>query len=152
MTANSWDIRAQMLQAVVWRHDGTLLRFIGIYILYNWREIFQRFFSSSGPEHEEMSLSCKGLTDNTRKGHLSLLASMRQTGRGKHHQQTPIWQTKYCDRTRSHRKGGDATSLLSGFKICSAALHTLFSIELAVQNRFNQLKWHCCRLAVKWKY
>lgn len=48
--------------------------------------------------------------------------------------------------------GGDATSLLSGFTIISAALHALFSIDLAVRNRCNQLKSHCCRLAVKWKY
>lgn len=99
-----------------------------------------------------VSLSSKGQTYNTRKGHCSLLASVNQTGKGKHHWQIPIWQTKYCDRACSHRKQGDATSLLSGFKICSAALHTLFSIELAVQNRFNQLMWHCCRLAVKWNY
>lgn len=47
---------------------------------------------------------------------------------------------------------GDATSLLSGLTIVSAALHTLFSIDFAVRERCNQLKSHCCGLAVKWKY
>lgn len=73
-------------------------------------------------------------------------------GNRRHHCHTPIRKDKCSDRTCSQRKRGDASSLLSALRICSAVLHTLFSIELAVQNRFNQLMWHCCRLAVKWKH
>lgn len=130
-------------------HDGMRLCFIGIYILYYQRKIFKFFLFPDcimtselelwGPDwqHPQRSLQPRSQCEVDRKE--------------KHHRQTPIWKTKYCDRTCSHGKQGDATSLLSGFRICSAALHTLFSIELAVRNRFNQLKWHCCRLAVKWK-
>ncbi len=36
--------------------------------------------------------------------------------------------------------------------LCSSGLHSLFSIELAIQHRFNQLKQHCCKLLYEWKF
>lgn len=102
ITVNSWDIRRCNVfngelccclsrKTAITLH-GSRLCLIGIYIQYNWRKIFQSlglvfsFFSFlwtiSCRKAEKKSMSCRGLTDNTRKGHLSLLASVRQTRGG----------------------------------------------------------------------
>lgn len=69
---------------------------------------------------------------------LSLFRLCEADGDRRQHHQTLIRKNKCSDRTCSQRKRGDASSFLSALKISSAALHTLFSIELAVQKRFNQ--------------